>query len=430
MAVSIDTARLDQRIAGVAAEIQSCLAGKVAISVRSDALRMRSYGCDFFFGDRSTRECPIFRGARYPGEWRATDRSMWNHRFRPEPWFSPQSFLERYDLPDADANEWAADFEYRWMANLPLVFGDQMFGKMTVFTSRTLPAGWWGEPTLRKHLAEFTPLWIARQFLRDVEIQATETLSSSCAHEAMRRVHWSGALGSPVLGSVLAGPEVAALRDFGGRAGWEAGGRAVRIVFGLGDSSTHRGLAAILQDTGWPAGISGDPIAFANTLVDALVSEARWQPDVVIVDVRTALGLEYLHSRLNRGLPATPVALVHAPSERLVAQIGEFGVSACLDIAHAHSELAAAVAAAIQGRAFSGSGVRDLVGLATRREKLTPRELEALRTAAAGASSGEIAARLAISERTANFHLQNAYRKLGAPLRVSAIQIARHAGLI
>jgi DNA-binding CsgD family transcriptional regulator len=71
-----------------------------------------------------------------------------------------------------------------------------------------------------------------------------------------------------------------------------------------------------------------------------------------------------------------------------------------------------------------------LVGRLQRKDALTARELEVLRLADEGLRSKEIAARLVVSERTVNFHLNNAYRKLDASGRTEALRIARAHGLL
>ena len=61
---------------------------------------------------------------------------------------------------------------------------------------------------------------------------------------------------------------------------------------------------------------------------------------------------------------------------------------------------------------------------------LTPRETECLRWAADGKTSGEIAQLLGLSESTANFHLNNAMRKLDVVNRQHAVARAALQGLI
>ncbi len=61
---------------------------------------------------------------------------------------------------------------------------------------------------------------------------------------------------------------------------------------------------------------------------------------------------------------------------------------------------------------------------------LTPRELEVLRCVAEGRTNAQIAATLFITERTADAHVSNILRKLGAARRTEAVAIARRLGMI
>ena len=62
--------------------------------------------------------------------------------------------------------------------------------------------------------------------------------------------------------------------------------------------------------------------------------------------------------------------------------------------------------------------------------QLTPREIECLKWAADGKSEWEISAILQISEHTADKHLANAHRKLGAANRAHAVALAIRWGFI
>jgi LuxR family quorum sensing-dependent transcriptional regulator len=64
------------------------------------------------------------------------------------------------------------------------------------------------------------------------------------------------------------------------------------------------------------------------------------------------------------------------------------------------------------------------------RPKLTPREIECLKWAADGKTEWEISAILKVSEHTADKHLANAHRKLGAANRAQAVAHAIRWGLI
>ena len=78
--------------------------------------------------------------------------------------------------------------------------------------------------------------------------------------------------------------------------------------------------------------------------------------------------------------------------------------------------------------------LRRLVGFHTHeslsRPSLTNRERECLAWACRGKTGGETATILDIGERTVEFHLQNAMRKLGVHNKVHAIAVAMRRGLV
>ncbi len=61
---------------------------------------------------------------------------------------------------------------------------------------------------------------------------------------------------------------------------------------------------------------------------------------------------------------------------------------------------------------------------------LTAREIECIRLAARGLTTGETAREIQVSERTVEFHLGNAVRKLGAVNKLRAVVIALQLNLI
>lgn len=61
---------------------------------------------------------------------------------------------------------------------------------------------------------------------------------------------------------------------------------------------------------------------------------------------------------------------------------------------------------------------------------LAPREVDALRLVAVGATNVEIAARLGLSPETVKAYLRTAMRKLGARNRTAAVHTARQAGIL
>ena len=68
--------------------------------------------------------------------------------------------------------------------------------------------------------------------------------------------------------------------------------------------------------------------------------------------------------------------------------------------------------------------------LAPAQQPLSPREHEALGLAALGLTNKEIAYRLGISERTAQFHLNSVFNKTGTSSRTEAVTLALQNGWI
>ncbi len=116
------------------------------------------------------------------------------------------------------------------------------------------------------------------------------------------------------------------------------------------------------------------------------------------------------------------------------------GVRAVLPRDSTQQELSAAVEAVAAGLIVLAPAEAD--GFASSRsveadgrpailaEPLTPREIEVLRLVAEGLGNKEIAARLAISEHTAKFHVASILGKLGAASRTEAVMAGLRRGLI
>ena len=68
--------------------------------------------------------------------------------------------------------------------------------------------------------------------------------------------------------------------------------------------------------------------------------------------------------------------------------------------------------------------------MAGEHSRMTSRELEVLRQVAAGATNGEIARTLWVTEQTVKFHLSNIYRKLDVANRTEASHYAHVNGLV
>ncbi|KUH87625.1 MULTISPECIES: response regulator transcription factor [unclassified Mycobacterium] len=164
------------------------------------------------------------------------------------------------------------------------------------------------------------------------------------------------------------------------------------------------------------------------------------QPDVVVMDMRLADG---------DGAQATAEVLAVSPSSRIlvlsasderddVLEAVKAGATGYLVKSASKQELGAAVRATAEGRAVFTPGLAGLVLGEYRRiaqtpgpetPSLTERETEILRYVAKGLTAKQIAARLSLSHRTVENHVQATFRKLQVANRVELARYAIEHGL-
>lgn len=89
-----------------------------------------------------------------------------------------------------------------------------------------------------------------------------------------------------------------------------------------------------------------------------------------------------------------------------------------------------AIAAVARGDSYLGPRIASRLVRRDRHDRLTNRERDVLKLAAAGDSNKVIAKKLKIAERTAKFHMSSIFNKLGAENRAQAVAIAAARHLI
>ncbi|HKO23812.1 MAG TPA: response regulator transcription factor, partial [Chloroflexota bacterium] len=166
---------------------------------------------------------------------------------------------------------------------------------------------------------------------------------------------------------------------------------------------------------------------------EAIEQVAHQKPDVVLLDLQMPRvdGTEALR-RLRAQYPTLGVIILttYAQDERVFAALRDGARGYVLKDVSPEDLAKAVRVVAAGGSQLQGAVATRLVGRLQRNDALTARELEVLRLADEGLRSKEIAARLVVSERTVNFHLNNTYRKLDASGRTEALRIARAHGLL
>jgi len=161
---------------------------------------------------------------------------------------------------------------------------------------------------------------------------------------------------------------------------------------------------------------------------EALDLTLKHKPDVLISDIEMPemTGLEVAAELKERGSTARVIILTTFARPGYLRRALQAGAAGYL-----LKDSPAAILADAVRRAHTGCRVIDpdlAAGAWTEDDPLTDRERQVLRLAAEGATSGDIAAQLRLSEGTVRNYLSEAISKLGANNRVDAARIARSKG--
>ncbi|MBI2872931.1 MAG: response regulator transcription factor [Chloroflexi bacterium] len=183
-------------------------------------------------------------------------------------------------------------------------------------------------------------------------------------------------------------------------------------------------------------------VAEAGDGVEAVALTLQHRPDIVLMDIAMPRmnGVEATR-RIKEQCPATAVLVLTAyDDDQYIAALLEVGAAGYLLKTVQSRELVEAIQRVHAGEAvihpriakkvlqrFAGNKAPGLEGTAPG-ESLSEREKEVVRLAARGKSNREIAAALALSDRTVQAHLSRIFNKLGAASRTEAVIIALRQG--
>jgi DNA-binding NarL/FixJ family response regulator len=179
-----------------------------------------------------------------------------------------------------------------------------------------------------------------------------------------------------------------------------------------------------------------ESIAAADDLASAVLQAERLTPDVVVVTERMLGPLPQLSARLRAVDPRPRTLVIDAGAnvDELLHAL-EAGADGYLTAESGIDDIVAAVHALARGESvvppsLLGPLLRALIQrrrqttlVATRLERLTPREREVLALVTDGLSDADIATRLVISPQTARTHVQRILRKLEVHSRLDAITL-------
>ncbi|MFW0790871.1 MadR family response regulator transcription factor [Gordonia sp. CPCC 205333] len=197
----------------------------------------------------------------------------------------------------------------------------------------------------------------------------------------------------------------------------------------------RQGLRSLLERNG-----SIEVVGEADSLATAYREVQRTAPDVVLVDLKLAVGTEYegltLISELTRRWPSVAsLVLTTFLDDDLVVRAVKAGARGYVVKDVDTTELVRAIETVSRGgSAFDPRStsvvLRAVSGEAPTPQSLTDREREVIRLLAEGYSNKRIGQTLFISESTVKFHIRNIIRKLGVSKRTDAVYTASKRGLI
>lgn len=194
----------------------------------------------------------------------------------------------------------------------------------------------------------------------------------------------------------------------------------------------REGVARDLTERGF------DVCATAAEVVAAVNIAKAVRPDVVLMDLQLGASSGVDATRdITAALPDTRVLVLSASGEQTdVLDAVKNGASGYLVKSASLDELVDAVRRTAAGHSVFGAGLAGLVlGEYRRMEsepdrpRLTDRETEVLRLVARGLTAKQIAARLVLSHRTVENHVQNTLRKLQLHNRAELVRYAIEHGL-
>lgn len=175
---------------------------------------------------------------------------------------------------------------------------------------------------------------------------------------------------------------------------------------------------------------------------DAIAMVRAKQPDILLLDLVMSgtPALEVLHSLPTGGPPRTVVLTASVDQEQTLEAL-RLGARGVLSRETTTALLPKCIRVVMSGQYWIGqASVASLVNTLRNERRaepkgagrfgLTPRQVQIVRAVATGASNGDIAAELGISEDTVKQHVASIFDKCGVSSRVELAVFAVHHGIV
>jgi two-component system NarL family response regulator len=173
-------------------------------------------------------------------------------------------------------------------------------------------------------------------------------------------------------------------------------------------------------------------VAEASDGREAMKKYFESRPDVALLDLRMPLmdGIETVVAIFEKDPACRLMVLTTYQSEEDIYRALRSGARGYLLKDCPIGELYAGIRAVAEGRAWIPAGVGAVLAKRITDRELTKREMDVLRTVAAGKSNKEIGVAFNISEATVKVHMTHILEKLKVTGRTEAINIAVRRGLV
>lgn len=210
-------------------------------------------------------------------------------------------------------------------------------------------------------------------------------------------------------------------------------GQVKRLVVVAENSLVVEAIAIGLRESG-----AFTLLGHVNPRTGSIQAVIEANPDVVLVDdLDGSAESSRLIAKIKAGNGRLAViVLSNSMDPAWLDEIFAAGALGAISKATPPAALVTLIRETIDGRVLhvqSGSGLPRAAGATVELAEptsLTSRELEVLQLVASGATNGEIARKLWVTEKTVKFHLSNVYRKLQVGNRTEASHYAHVNGLV
>jgi DNA-binding NarL/FixJ family response regulator len=173
-------------------------------------------------------------------------------------------------------------------------------------------------------------------------------------------------------------------------------------------------------------------VAYAANGSEAIDGFTQHAPDVILMDLQMpeTNGLQALKEIRQLDPRAKCIVLTTYGGDVQAARALKAGAMGYLLKTMIRKQLVDAIRTVNSGRKYIPYEIATMVAESLGTEELSPRELDVLRSIAAGNSNKMIAARLGISENTVKGHVKEVVAKLQATDRANAVFLAMRRGLL